>query len=179
MRKLAIIIFAVLATTAGWSQEKKSDHKESTKIEKKSVENKDFARQKTGGKSDRVLKKVERGDYQEILGNLYDMRNKPEVDVYAMYPGGINGIQNHIIDKLTYPVEMRNKGIQGKVMLKFTVGTNGKVKDIEVLKSVCPELDSEAVKTLGKMKKWIPAYHHGEPVEVDYAFPFNFEIKEK
>lgn len=64
-----------------------------------------------------------------------------------------------------FPPEARQKHISGTVVLHVVIGTDGKVRDVEVLKGD-PVLAQAAVDAV---KLWIykPFLLEGEPVEVD------------
>lgn len=97
-------------------------------------------------------------------------------DRYAMYPDGSKGIQKHIMKNLTYPSNAYNNGIKGRVVLRFVVEKNGQIEEIEVIQSVDPELDAEAIRVIKKLKAWVPGYKDGKPVRVEYKYPFNFQF---
>jgi TonB family protein len=121
-------------------------------------------------------KQIEKRNYQEVIGDKSNSADSDILDKYAMYPDGMKGIQKHILKNLTYPTNAYNKGIKGRVILRFVVEKNGKIKEIEVLKSVDPELDAEAIRVIKKLKVWVPGYKDGKPVRVEYKFPFNFNF---
>jgi len=74
-----------------------------------------------------------------------------------------------------YPEAARRAGVEGTVLVQALVGTDGRVKDTKVVKSV-PGLDDAAV---AAARKWVfkPALSHGEPVEVWVAVPVRFPPK--
>ena len=57
---------------------------------------------------------------------------------------------------LKYPEAALMEGIQGRVMVDFIIGKDGKVSDVRVVKGVSPELDAEAVKVVSASPKWRP-----------------------
>jgi len=58
------------------------------------------------------------------------------------FPGGITALQNFIKINVQYPKVILEKGVNGKVFIRFTVDIDGSIKDIKVLKGIkdCPEL---------------------------------------
>lgn len=76
--------------------------------------------------------------------------------------------------KLEYPTEAKNKGIEGKVVMKVLIGKNGTVKEIEILNSI-PELDVAAIKAVEGLK-FKPGKYKGKPVDVWVRFPLTFEL---
>jgi TonB family protein len=57
---------------------------------------------------------------------------------------------------------MRQK-ITGKVFVKFTIGTDGRVSKIDILKSDHPLFSEEAQRLIQGMGTWLPAYVAEKP----------------
>jgi protein TonB len=74
-----------------------------------------------------------------------------------------------------YPKRARKAGIQGTVVLRALIGTDGKVRDLRV-ESGDPILAEAALKAV---KKWTykPYYLEGRPVEVDTTINVNFGLQ--
>jgi len=74
-----------------------------------------------------------------------------------------------------YPEEARSAEVQGVVILAARIDTNGKVKDIKVLRSI-PQLDQAAVDAL---KQWVyePLLKDGKPVEAVFTVTVRFQLK--
>jgi protein TonB len=63
------------------------------------------------------------------------------------------------------------------VIVQFVVGKNGKIKDVEVVRSGGdPSLDKEAARVIKSMPQWIPGKQRGVPVRVKYTAPVNFKL---
>lgn len=127
------------------------------------------------GQTKLTQKQIERKHYQEVIGE--NSKDTIIPDTYPKYPYGMQGVLHHISSNLNYPSEAYNKKIQGTVLLKFFVETDGTLGDIEVIKSVEPSLDAEAIRVLKMLKVWVPGYKNGLPVRVEYKFPFAFKIR--
>ena len=91
-----------------------------------------------------------------------------------MYPGGEQGINDFIMETTRYPKQAREADLHGRVVIKYIVGKDGYVTDLEVLESAHPVLDAEALRVIGKMERWIPGEHEGETVRVMFRQPFRF-----
>ena len=59
----------------------------------------------------------------------------------------------------------------------FVVGSNGKIRDVKVLRSVDPYLDKEAVRVVESMPSWIPGRQNGQAVSVKYTLPIQFKLQ--
>lgn len=103
----------------------------------------------------------------EMVGEL--------VEQMPSYPGGAYALMKFLADNIKYPSTCEN--IQGKVVCTFYVEEDGSVSDINVVKSVHPQLDAEAVRVLSLMPKWIPGKRNGELTKVKYTFPITFRLE--
>ena len=59
--------------------------------------------------------------------------------IFPMYPNGLKGIANDIISNVRYPDSYR-MGIRGQVIVDYVIEKNGYISEIEVSKSVDPDL---------------------------------------
>lgn len=90
------------------------------------------------------------------------------------YRGGMSGISDFLSKNIKYPNELVNSGIKGKVLVRFVVSKEGKVKDSEVIQSIHPLLDAEAIRVVKLMKNWEPGKQNGELVDVKLSIAINF-----
>lgn len=101
-----------------------------------------------------------------------------EVDELPVFTGGDKEILNYIIKNTKYPEEAKKNNITGKVIVKFVVEKDGSVSGAEVLKSVDPLLDAEAVRVVGSLPKFEkPAKKDGKIVRVNYMLPITFALQ--
>ena len=77
--------------------------------------------------------------------------------------------------RLVYPDEAKTD--DGTILAKFTVGTDGKVKDIEILWSVSEQLDGIVAQQIAKSPEWTPAMKDGKPVEMSFIQPVVFMVR--
>lgn len=98
------------------------------------------------------------------------------VEQMPEFPGGQEGLFQFLGSHTRYPKEAKANGITGKVYVSFTVGKDGLIRDIKVIKGVHPLLDAEAVRVVGVMPLWKPGTQKGKPVSVSYNLPFNFTL---
>jgi len=91
--------------------------------------------------------------------------------------GDVNEFSIWVNSKLNYPEAAKLNGIQGKVILSFTVNAKGVVKNVTVLRSASPLLDAEAVRVVSSSPKWTPGKIDGKPVKVTYTFPVIFQLR--
>jgi protein TonB len=98
----------------------------------------------------------------------------PEMPVF---PGGPNALMKYINDNIIYPSSAVDNGIEGKVILRFVVWTDGSVRRIEILRGADPLLDQEAVRVISQMPKWKPGKNNGTPAAVWFSVPVTFRLK--
>ena len=105
-------------------------------------------------------------------GNVYK-----EVDEMPEYPGGVKALLQYLQDNIIYPVAAQTEGIQGRVVVRYIVRSTGKIDDIEVLRSLSPECDEEAVRVVKAMPDWTPGKKNGKTVDVYYTLPIVFKLE--
>ena len=77
--------------------------------------------------------------------------------------------------RLLYPAEAKED--DGTVLAQFTVGKDGKVKDIRILWSVSEPLDDIVAQQIAKSPSWTPAMKNGKPVETVLIQPVIFMLR--
>jgi protein TonB len=99
------------------------------------------------------------------------------VEVKPSFMGGdANQFSKWVNQRLVYPEIARENGVQGRVVLQFTVGKDGSVYNVKVHRGVDPALDKEAVRVVSMSPKWKPGTQRDRPVPVTYTFPVIFSL---
>ena len=98
------------------------------------------------------------------------------VEQMPEYPGGISELMKYIARNIKYPADALREKKQGRVIVQFTVGTDGYTSDFKVIHSVSPSLDAEAIRVLANMPKWTPGMQRGKAVPVKYTVPVTFRL---
>jgi len=99
------------------------------------------------------------------------------VEVPAEFPGGDEAMMRWIYNNIRYPELCAELGIEGKVIAKFTISKFGKVTNIEIARSVHPDLDAEVVRVLKLMPDFRPAMQNQQLVPVFMYWPVVFQLK--
>ena len=81
-----------------------------------------------------------------------------------------------IYKHLKYPKEAQDNNIQGRVIVRFFVKTDGSISDVEVVRPVHPLLDKEAVRVIKSMPKFKPTTQNGKPVNGIYVMTVPFQL---
>jgi len=92
------------------------------------------------------------------------------------FPGGTAALMEYLRKNIKYPSICRENNIQGRVLVTFVVNKDGTIVDPEIVKSVNPSLDKEALRVISNMPNWKPGYQRGKPVRVKYSVPVNFKL---
>lgn len=91
--------------------------------------------------------------------------------------GDLNVFRNWVQARLSYPPLAQENNIQGTVTVKFVVEKDGRLTNIQVLKSPDKTLSDEAVSVLSKSPKWEPARQRDVPVRFSYTMPIVFKLQ--
>lgn len=96
----------------------------------------------------------------------------------AQYPGGMTALYDYLSSAIQYPSAAKEAGIQGRVILSFVVGKDGRIADIQVLKSLDSALDEEAIRVVKAMPAWSPGRQGDAPVRSRMTLPIVFRLSE-
>ncbi len=107
-----------------------------------------------------------------------DIHELVQLDQAPEFPGGIDGLMQFLSQNIVYPNECAMQEIQGRVLVKFTVFKDGKVGNIEVVNSVHPLLDAEAIRVVSLLPDWKPGKLGNENVNVWYTLPISFKLQD-
>jgi protein TonB len=99
------------------------------------------------------------------------------VEQMPYFPGGDLELMRWLRENIIYPTIASEQGIQGKVTLRFVVRPDGSVDDVQVVKSLEPSCDKEAIRAVKKMPKWNPGRQNGNAVSVYYNLPVTFKLQ--
>lgn len=103
---------------------------------------------------------------------IYDLAEVQPVPI-----GGYPKLYEAIASILKYPAT--HECVEGKVYVGFVVEKDGSVTKFEVIKSIHPIFDDEAIRTLKevfKVTKYIPGTIDEIPVRVKMILPIYFKI---
>lgn len=98
------------------------------------------------------------------------------VEQKPSFPGGLVALNSYIGNNLQYPEKAKEKGVQGRVIVKFIVEKDGSISNVEVNRSVDADLDNEAMRVIKSMPKWNPAKQNGTEVRAYYYVPVTFRL---
>lgn len=92
------------------------------------------------------------------------------------YPGGLDGLMTFLAHNVKYPETAMKTRTEGKVIVRFVVDKDGNVVNPEVITSVHPDLDAEAIRVVSSLKGFSPAISDGQPVDCYFSLPITFKL---
>lgn len=102
----------------------------------------------------------------------------PVTEVTPRFRGGdLHTFRRWAQAELHYPEEAHDKRIEGRVLVAFSIETDGSVSTVRALKSPHPLLSEEAVRVVSRSPRWTPGRVNGRLVRMQYVLPLDFEIQ--
>ncbi len=98
------------------------------------------------------------------------------VEQMPEFPGGQAALLQYLGKNIRYPTIAQEQGTQGRVIVQFVVNKDGSIVDAQVVRSVDPYLDKEAIRVINTMPKWTPGKQRGKPVRVKFTVPVMFRL---
>ena len=119
----------------------------------------------------------------------YKFQNKPQatrsetasettsvIEVPASFPGGEAALLSYIGQHIRYPAIAMENGIQGTVVVQFTIDEEGKASKATIIRSLIKECDQEAIRVVLSLPPFKPATKNGKPVATRYTLPLRFSM---
>lgn len=102
----------------------------------------------------------------------------PQIFTYVEQMPEFNGnVQEYLANKLRYPDQAREAGIEGRVIVKFVVNEDGDISDAQVVRGIGGGCDEEALRVVKSMPKWKAGKQNGRPVKVYFTLPISFRLE--
>jgi protein TonB len=121
---------------------------------------------------------VDIADVKTAVTEIEEEKPYTVIEQMPVYPGGEGELLKFIFANLKYPVIAQENGIEGKVIIRFVVSKTGKISNVEVLRSLDPSCDKEAVRVVKMLPNWIPGKQNGVNVPVYYTLPITYKLQQ-
>ena len=108
---------------------------------------------------------------------IFTNDSMPEGLVAPEFPDGAEALYKYIAENIHYPEQAKADGIEGRVLIRFVVMSDGSIVNVDVAKGIGGGCDEEAVRVVKGMPKWKPAIYEGKAVNVQYCIPINFKLQ--
>ncbi len=137
-----------------------------------------FARPEVSAVADEIsaVKVIAPAVHDSIQPNVQTAVAAPSsaLDQMPEFPGGMEALNTYLRNNIRYPQEAQKAGIQGRVIIQFIVSKDGSITDAEVVESVDPQLDAEALRLIKNMPRWKPGMRKGQAIKVKQTLPIRF-----
>lgn len=98
------------------------------------------------------------------------------VDVQAMFKGGMDAWYAYLNKNLKYPSQAKRMGIEGMVIVRFVVNTDGSIQDIEMVRTIGGGCDEVAKEVIQNSPNWNPGRIGGRAVRSRMTMPIRFRL---
>lgn len=99
-----------------------------------------------------------------------------EVDQLPVPPGGMKEFTAYMVKNLKYPKDARKQRIEGTVLVKFVVRSDGTVDATEIVKGIGGGCDEEALRVVVNSGKWTAGVKDGRAVSTQLTLPVEFKL---
>lgn len=111
---------------------------------------------------------------------IYTFQDADEVfDVVEQQPnppGGMSGWNQYLGKNLNYPVQARQMGIEGTVIVVFEIQKDGSIRNVEILRGIGGGADEEAIRVVQNSPRWEPGKQRGREVTTRMRLPIRFKL---
>ena len=120
-------------------------------------------------------------EYENVMLDEFQMSPPQpktiQMEEPAQFPGGAEALKKYLKENLVLPESVLKGEASGKCYMKFVVSAEGKISNVQVVRSIvnCKECDAEAKRVVEKMPDWIPGTNNGKPVNQWYNLPITFK----
>lgn len=116
-------------------------------------------------------------DFKAVEAEVEDAAPYDWVPKMPEYCAGAADMMKMLGKNLKYPQIPLDNGVSGVVVVQFTVTKSGAVKDVQVVRSVDPWLDAEALRVVKMLDCFEPGQQGGRNVDVFLKLPVRFAIE--
>jgi len=88
--------------------------------------------------------------------------------------GKFNNFNEYVLDNVFWPKDLKDKTVQGNVLVKYKITKEGKLINFTIVSSPHELLSKEVERFFGTLENWSPAISHNRAVdfEMQYEVPF-------
>ena len=101
------------------------------------------------------------------------------VEEPAVFPTGIPGLMQYVAHALRYPAKAQAAGVQGNVLVQFTVLPTGAIGSAKIKRGIGSGCDEEALRIVHQMPRWIPGKQNGKLVATQHVLPIQFALEKR
>lgn len=132
------------------------------------------------GMGEQAHEEGDEGETQALSPVATNMKDNPlnfrVVEDLPQFPGGAVELMKWLTKNLRYPATAQRQKVQGKVVVQFIINKDGTLANLEVVKSLSPDCDREALRVMRMMPKWKPGVQDGKPCRTMVCIPIVFKL---
>jgi len=99
----------------------------------------------------------------------------PEMnEVFPEPPDGPIGFKNWVISNYKVPTAAKKAKVNGKLIINFTVGEDGKLSNFRIAKDIGYQTGEALIELIKRSSPWKPGYQNGRAVKCGYTYPLSF-----
>ena len=97
-------------------------------------------------------------------------------EIMPEFPGGADAMKRFFTKHARYPARARDARVEGTVLVRAVVRPSGVLSDLKVIKGIGFDCDTEALRLISKMPRWIPGEQDGIKVPIYKVIPVQFRL---
>ncbi len=113
---------------------------------------------------------------QTYITPLNDSESLVVAEQLPQFPGGATAFMKWITANVTYPKTAQDKKIEGRVVVSFIIGIDGKATDITIEASPDALLSALVLGVMQRMPAWQPGIADGKLTPTMVRVPINFQL---
>ena len=98
------------------------------------------------------------------------------VEDLPQFPGGAVEFMKWLTKNLKYPPSAQQRKVEGKVLAQFIVNKDGSISNLELVQTLDPQCDREALRVLRMMPKWQAGIMDAKPCRTRICIPIVFKL---
>ncbi|RTQ45609.1 hypothetical protein EJV47_24265 [Hymenobacter gummosus] len=118
------------------------------------------------------------------LGTVFGLEpwvpSDPYTEEMPQFPGGMEQLMQDLTRYLKYPRQALISGQEGRILVSFTLGPDGVMRDFTAPPEAPPVLARAAIEVLEQVaqrRRWRPGFQKRRAVSVSYSVPVTFTIR--
>lgn len=118
--------------------------------------------------------------FGNILSDIIFCQNELKEPILYLYADDLPHFANkmnlhdYIYNNIQWPAQFDG---EGTVLISFVIQKDGKIKNINIERGLCPVCDDEVKRVFELMPTWEPGVLNSEKVDIKMYFPVVFKIK--
>ena len=95
----------------------------------------------------------------------------------AQFPGGTKALLKYITSHFVYHAISIKQGLEGTIKVRFRIEQDGSIGEVQIINGLSPEMDTEAIRVVKTLPRFLPAFAQGKSVPVWMSVPISFVLK--